>query len=64
MGCDPSAIPYLTLLAGWDFGNDDPNDIQVLGVPVAEVATNFVSPSYACHTDSSDPGSTSTAPYR
>lgn len=48
MGCDPSAIGYLSQLADWGLGTADPEDITVLGVPVSEVVTHFEGPSWAC----------------
>jgi len=41
MGFNPFDIGYLNYLNEWKVGVADPNDIEVLGVPVAEVATRF-----------------------
>ena len=48
MQCNLGSIGYLQKLAEWGFGTADPSEIQVVGVPVADVATPFIGPSYAC----------------
>jgi uncharacterized protein (DUF362 family) len=48
MQCDVEAVGYLALLDGWGIGTADPNDIQVVGVPVSDVARPFAGPSFAC----------------
>jgi uncharacterized protein (DUF362 family) len=48
MQCDVGAIGYLSQLAAWGIGTADPSQIRVVGVPVADVATPFRGPSFAC----------------
>jgi len=48
MQCDLDAIGYLHQLARWGIGNADPATIQVVGVPIADVATPFAGPDFAC----------------
>ncbi len=48
MQCDVEAIGYLALLDEWGIGTADPAEIDVVGVPVPDVAKPFVGPSFAC----------------
>jgi uncharacterized protein (DUF362 family) len=48
MQCDLGAIGYLHQLAEWGLGTSDASQIQVLGVPVSDVARPFAGPSFAC----------------